>query len=183
MTTRRSKQLPRCPACGGTVRLLAKAGRVREFRRGVQLPIPDDFEIPTCTNCGEEMMSLDVSQALDARLQSTFLEEQAAGVHFCVSQIVAREKVTQGQIEDACGVTRSYLSHLMSGKREASQTLLKLLELFALSDAAFAYGRKGVPFYKDKESLSLGSPRYGSAQRYRTDNANRPQARYAEKHQ
>jgi hypothetical protein len=44
-------------------------GRTRQLERGVHLPIPDDFGIPTCTRCGEESMSLDVSEKLDALLR------------------------------------------------------------------------------------------------------------------
>lgn len=60
--------LYRCVECGGDVEMVAKSGRTREMLRGVHVPIPDDFKIPTCTRCGEEFMSLDVSEPLDALL-------------------------------------------------------------------------------------------------------------------
>lgn len=49
--------------------LTARAGRTREIERGVFVEIPSDVKIPTCTACGEESMSLDVSEPLDARLR------------------------------------------------------------------------------------------------------------------
>jgi hypothetical protein len=66
-------KLPRCSECGGPVKLTARIGRTREYRRGVALPIPDDFEIPTCTRCGEEFMIPEVSEPLDALLEQVFL--------------------------------------------------------------------------------------------------------------
>ena len=54
------------------MKLTARSGRVREYRRGVPLPIPDDFEIPTCARCGEEFMIPEVSEPLDALLQLFF---------------------------------------------------------------------------------------------------------------
>lgn len=55
----------RCVECGGEVKLLAQAGRTREFRRGMELPIPAAFEIPTCSKCGEEYMVPEISDELD----------------------------------------------------------------------------------------------------------------------
>lgn len=63
-----TEKFPRCPECGGEVRLLARKGRTREYLRGVRLPIPDDFGIPTCTKCGEESMNVEVSEPLDKLL-------------------------------------------------------------------------------------------------------------------
>jgi len=56
---------PRCSECGGTVELRSAPGRTREYRRGVFLEIPEDFGIPTCMLCGEEMMVPEVSDRLD----------------------------------------------------------------------------------------------------------------------
>lgn len=62
----------RCGECGGSVLPRARPGRTREFKRGVYLSIPDDFEIPTCVACDEEYMSLDISEPLDAILGREF---------------------------------------------------------------------------------------------------------------
>lgn len=70
-------ELPRCSECGSAVKLTARPGRTREYRPGVVLPIPDDFEIPTCVRCGEEFIIPEVSEPLDARLDQVFLGRQA----------------------------------------------------------------------------------------------------------
>jgi hypothetical protein len=36
--------------------------------RGIHVPIPDDFLIPTCCSCGEMMMAADISTPLDSLL-------------------------------------------------------------------------------------------------------------------
>ena len=56
MTT--SRRVCRCPECGNDVVLLGGKGRTACIRRGgvlVDAPIPDDYEIPTCVKCGENV--------------------------------------------------------------------------------------------------------------------------------
>lgn len=62
---------PRCPECGGRVELVTRAGRTRELLKGVVVEIPSDVGIPTCTRCGEESMSAEISDKLDAYLAET----------------------------------------------------------------------------------------------------------------
>lgn len=50
--------------------MIAREGRTREIERGIHVEIPSDVEIPTCTRCGEESMTLDVSEPLDALLRA-----------------------------------------------------------------------------------------------------------------
>lgn len=56
---------PRCPDCGGTVRLMTGPGRTREVLKGVHVEIPVDFEVPACEKCGEPSMNIEVSEPLD----------------------------------------------------------------------------------------------------------------------
>lgn len=164
-----TEKFPRCPECGGEVRLLARKGRTREYLRGVRLPIPDDFGIPTCMKCGEESMNVEVSEPLDKLL----------GEHLCsklraqVGTLRGRHGVTQQQIEDALGVTRSYLSHLLAGRNEPSPTLVKMLALFVDVPGAFehAWGRKKSVSVKRTEQRAgwvvwLNYPRPRGAQVY-----------------
>ena len=146
-------KLPRCPECGGRVELRAAAGRKREVRRGVFLEIPEDFGIPTCVACGEESMVPEVSEPLDRLLSEMYVARQAETARSCIGTIQERHGVTQQQVEAACGVTASYLSHVTSGKREASRTLMRLIEVFALFPEAFDYALRGQPF--DKHMVSL----------------------------
>lgn len=66
-----TEKWPRCPACGGEVELTAREGRTREIERGIHVAIPSDVRIPTCTECGEETMSLDITEPLDRMLRSS----------------------------------------------------------------------------------------------------------------
>ena len=158
-----ARRFPRCSECGGDVELCAKPGRTREYRRGVALDVPAGFKIPTCTQCGNELMSAAIAKRLDALLRPVFLERQASQLRVCVQALVMRHSVTQQQIEDACGVTRSYLSHIISGRREASEPLMKLIEVFALSAPAFEFALEGIPF-NERVLAIFEAP---SAQKYR----------------
>jgi transcriptional regulator with XRE-family HTH domain len=171
---KKSESLPRCPECGGEVRLATRAGRTREFRRGVMLPIPDDFEIPTCSRCGEELMTPEVSDELDAILLREHLRRQARELELCTRILCERHGVTQQQIEDACGVTRSYLSHLLAGRREASATLMRLVKSFVVSPEAFSLAMGGTAIESYVAGLFTVAPRRqvrrgrtGSRERYR----------------
>ena len=57
-------EFPICAYCAGEIRPLARAGRMRELYPGVVLPVPEDFEIPTCNGCGDEYMSPQLTQVL-----------------------------------------------------------------------------------------------------------------------
>jgi transcriptional regulator with XRE-family HTH domain/ribosomal protein S27AE len=152
-------KLPRCPECGGAVEMRKAAGRTREFRRGVLLEIPQTFGIPTCTRCGEESMIPEVSDELDRVLGEAYRAQQAQTIRVCVDVIRLRHDVSQREIEKACGVTASYLSHMMSGKKETSLTLMRLIEIFALSPEAFEHASSGVPFDKHMIGLFEIAPR------------------------
>lgn len=127
-------RFPRCPDCGGEVRLLAKKGRTREYLRGVHLPVPDDFEIPTCVECGEESMVPEVGVHLDEVMKNALALE----MHRCVRLLRSRYDATNQVIEDALGITRSYLSHLLAG-RNPSPTLVKFLQSFVEVPGAFDF--------------------------------------------
>jgi transcriptional regulator with XRE-family HTH domain len=157
-----AQKFPRCPECGGDVQLVARRGRTREYLRGVFLPIPKDFGIPTCTRCGEESMSADISEKLDAHLSEAL--RQLLNAH--VATVRERHGVTQRDIEDALRVTRSYLSHLLSGRKPPSGTLVEMLALFAEVPGAFAHalGRPATTEAKKLAPLDAayrtGDPHY-----------------------
>lgn len=54
-----------CASCGGQVRLIACAGRTREYKRGIFLEVPDSMEIPTCSGCGETYWDGRLSEAFE----------------------------------------------------------------------------------------------------------------------
>lgn len=133
----------RCGFCGALVKAKKAAGRTHDYRRGVPLPVPADFPIPTCSGCGEEYMSVEQARALEAKQAPAYAAWQAAHVGEVVRRLQTLHHVTLRQIEAACGVTGTYLSHVVAGRKEASSTLVYLLEAYALSPAEFQRRQSG----------------------------------------
>lgn len=152
----------RCADCGGKITLQTGPGRTREYLRGVWLTVPDDFGTPACSVCKEEYAVAEVSEKLDALLGARL----TLRINQYVAMIQARDNVTQQQIEDALGVTRSYLSHLRAGRKEPSSTLFKLLELCAMSPDNSHHLRERRPF----ALCNLGMFVVGSGARLRPGN-------------
>ncbi len=123
-----------CEACEeGTVRRWAHAGRTYEYRRGLELPIPEDLALEECDRCGELYLDEAEADALREAMRKPYLEWQASEARALVDRIThAIPGITQRQLERALGVTATYLSHVLKGRKEASQTLMTLLEEFAL---------------------------------------------------
>lgn len=160
----------RCADCGGTIKLQTGPGRTREYLRGVWLAVPDDFGTPVCSDCKEEYMAPEVSERLDALLR----ESLTVRINQCVKIIQTRDGVTQQQIEDALGVTRSYLSHLRAGRKEPSGPLVKLLELCALSADNFHHLCERQPF----AILSVGLFVVSGGKRFRAGSGFSPLRQY-----
>lgn len=172
-------KFPRCPECGGEVRMLSAPGRTREFKRGVLLSIPTEFEIPTCSQCGEEMMIPEVSEPLDALLEQQYRARMIHETRICVRVLQERHGASQQDIEDACCITRSYLSHLLAGRKDPSRTLVQLLKSFALAPITFEHALRAttVDHYMS-ELLAMEPPKstafrvYCSKQAQKTYEAN-----------
>lgn len=125
-----SKRLFHCAECGGDVVLAVGPGRTELHRRGVELPVPADFAIPTCRLCGETYLTADESARLAELQRPAFdelLKRQAAKL---VELLTARHRIPLRRLEAACGVTATYLSHVTSGDKVPSVQLLRLLEAF-----------------------------------------------------
>lgn len=61
---------PVCMECGGKIELKPANGRTRKITKDKVLVIPDRFEIPTCSGCGDEIWSPELSAAVDRELMS-----------------------------------------------------------------------------------------------------------------
>lgn len=133
--------LGRCGECGGLIEPKFGPGRTREYLRGIWLTIPEDFSTPACAKCGAEYMAPEVSERLDEVLR----RQLTTHVDQCVKYIQTLNGVTQQDIEDAIGVTRTYLSHLRAGRKEPSAPLIKLLELCAFIPDCFQHVREKRP--------------------------------------
>jgi transcriptional regulator with XRE-family HTH domain len=159
----------RCGECGGTVKMVPAAGETREFRRGITVAIPRGVLIPQCTSCGEEYLDKDDAERIDRAVRQAYLEQQRQHYDRCVSELRATHGCTLKQIEAACGVTPTYFSHVMKGRRVASLTLTRLLEAFVAcpgelarhldgARAPTARGPKGEPY-----AISTARAKWGAA--------------------
>lgn len=139
----KKKRLFRCGECGDDVYATRGPGRLAEYRRGVTLPVPSDFELPICQGCGEQYFTVERGERL-YKLQKPAYEEwlrlQAAKL---IKHIQAESQVTLANLEYACGVSHTYFSQLQNGKRNPSLALVRLLEAFASYPAELARHRKG----------------------------------------
>lgn len=126
-----------CAECGFTVRMTSAKGQLREFRRGVRVPIPEGVLVPRCERCGETYFGQADSARVDAAVREVYLDTQRTLYARCVEALQREHGVTLRQIEAVCGVTPTYFSHVMKGRRVASVTLTRLLEAFVASPAEF----------------------------------------------
>lgn len=151
-----------CTQCGGRVSRLKSSGRTRIFRAGVPpMPIPDDFELHTCSSCGETYVLPEYEVELHASLREAFLRWQSVNFESWVASLETIHSVTRSRIARACGVTPSHLSHVLAGKDLASETLQNLLEAYVASPKEFARRLKGRPLTASEfrtEPVAFGSP-------------------------
>lgn len=131
-----------CDRCDGPVMLKTGPGRRREFRQGITLQVPEDFPIATCAGCGETYLTTSQAQRLDDLLK----DELAAECRELVASVRRDADLTQKEVELACGVTPTYLSHVLSGKKQPSATLLRLLEAFAIFPCEASRHVAGMPW-------------------------------------
>lgn len=102
------------------------------YRRGSRYALPVELEVPTCSKCGA--LFLDDRLCVIAReaLKPTYQREQSEHLSFLVQTIRAKARVSNRELERACGVTPTYLSHVLKGRKDASEILIGLLEGFAI---------------------------------------------------
>jgi hypothetical protein len=135
-----------CENCGGFVQSTTGSGRTHEYHRGLRLPVPETFPIPTCKNCGEIYLSEAGYRKLEKALRPVLVEWQKQHLAKVIESIKKQNGVRLRDIELACGVTGTYLSHLLAGRNPASQTLIALLEAFSLYPEEFRRQLNGTPW-------------------------------------
>lgn len=119
-----------CPECGaGKVVSTARQGRTARYRSLRELPVPDDFEIPTCEQCGSEWIDGATAEAMDEALERVYREELRSSV---VEDLQRLSKyVTQRRPEEFLGLSHGYLSKIRSGVSRPSAVLARCLRLLA----------------------------------------------------
>jgi hypothetical protein len=127
-----------CARCGGDVVTKTGGGRTMEYRRGCpEMPIPDDFSIPTCAACGETYKSPDAERQLSDLLETSFRAWQKEHLFEVIHHIMAAHKATIAQVANVAGVTTQHLTAVANGDITVTVTLQVLLECFAASPELF----------------------------------------------
>lgn len=116
-----------CDLCAGELRVCCGAGRHREFRAGIELEIPKDFPVLTCMECGELYLSAQESAELEKAQEPAY----ARYVAELIDTVMGRAQVTLREVEKACALTPTYLSHVRSGRKQPSLVVVRLLQSFA----------------------------------------------------
>ena len=132
--------LKRCLRCNSvSVRPRKGVGRTRPYRVLATLPIPDDFEIPTCRHCGAEYSDASMERSLDQVLAAVYLDALQTLAKESIRKLTERDAATkkrsisQRQLELVLGLSQGYLSRLLSGHGKPSTPLVLLLGLLSLS--------------------------------------------------
>lgn len=128
-----------CADCGGLVRLSGGHQVKWTARRGRVYSVPTTVLVPMCESCGVVYLDDDTEERIEAAIQPLLISDEASLVRKLVDSLIGRFDTTIGQIESACGVTPSYLSHLRGGRNLPSETLVRLLEVFDQFPAAFRF--------------------------------------------
>lgn len=116
-----------CYECGETVRMTAGGPGEYEYRPGIRLVIPTDVALPTCEGCGE--MYLDDDEV--GRLSDAMRPVYADYCRGLVTTICAQAQVTRRQLAQCVDVDPSYISHVVSGTKRPSLTLVRFLQVLA----------------------------------------------------
>lgn len=157
-------RLFRCVECGGDVVTVTGADRTSDFKLGIPLPVPADFEMPTCVRCGETYLTVERGEELTRRQAPAYdawLKEHSVEL---IERLRARHTTTLRHLEGASGVTRTYFSKLLSGKKTPSLQLVRLLEAFDAAPEELQRhldGRAWKPAYDP--ALIFSTPRVDDA--------------------
>jgi len=144
-----------CGECGGRVVETKRAGRMHEYRRGVPLLVPASVAIPTCASCGEQYFSESTYEALEVALKPAYLLHLRA----VVQAIRDAHGLSLAQVEQLCGVTKTYLNHVLGGTKDISQQLRYLLEAFSRAPAEVRRRLAGEPWTALSSSGSAATTR------------------------
>lgn len=119
-----------CPACGkGKVAPRGGKGRSFPYKQVPVLDIDDDFQIPTCSACGEMFISAAAARKLDAHLEGQYQRLLGDVVKSAIARIATH--APQQELEQLLGLSHGYLSKLRNGKKEPSATLVGELMMLA----------------------------------------------------
>lgn len=113
-----------CKVCGeGKIVSAKKAGRTGLYKR-LEVPIPQDYPIRTCTHCSEQFFNRREAKELDEQLEQT--------VKRAIERMVEtlETRATQVILERALGLSAGYLSKVKRGERSPSASLFRSFSYF-----------------------------------------------------
>ncbi len=121
--------MSRCPECGGTIRQVARAGRLTTYKNASGLEVPAALAIPTCARCGSEWMDEATAKAIDRAMEPVYQQRLREMVVQSIETLSAI--VSQGELERKLGMAQGYLSKLKKGRRNPSPEIALQLAMIA----------------------------------------------------
>lgn len=119
-----------CVNCAeGSVRRVARSGRVERYLAVRNLPVPAELELPECDVCGEVFLDEKDEAALTQALEKTYRKLAGAKAQNALARL-KESGIRERRIESLLDLSPNYLSRIRSGK-ETSGGLATLLLLFA----------------------------------------------------
>lgn len=79
-------------------------------------------------------------------------------MEYLLEAIQGRARVTAQQIEKVCGLTPTTLDHILGGRKEASETLVSLLELLACYPGAIHWMLKRGDIFDTDYIRTVSNP-------------------------
>ena len=119
-----------CPECGSyTVRPSQRPERTMRYRNLGALILPEDLSIPTCSDCGFEILDNETRVQLDAILSESYRHVLRQRVRRAIDTLMLH--ISQRQLEQLLGLSQGYLSRLRAGAGNPSPELVSHLALLA----------------------------------------------------
>jgi hypothetical protein len=106
------------------------------------LELPEDLDIPTCTNCGEEWVDEEAAKKIDAAAERAYKQALLSKAERAIAAIKGTG-VAQRDLERLLGLSAGYLSKLRAGERDTSAHLVAALMLLAKDPARVVDLREG----------------------------------------
>jgi hypothetical protein len=120
----------RCCECGSELEDVGMPGRMYTYRRGFELEIPSDIIIPTCSECGDELWTFELSDEIERVLGVEYRKMQAEILSECIErlrELYAFDPVNY--IQEICGTDKIYATKVMNGEVEMPIAMVRLLQL------------------------------------------------------
>ena len=124
-----------CKDCADYVTWFAVGGRTFLYSPDVEVSVPDDLELPTCTLCRKVHLygNAGALLLLEVALRPEYERLRKERVNFAVTRLKDIEPELQiSDIASLCGVTEGLWSKVLSGEKVATPMLIRLLESFCL---------------------------------------------------